>query len=95
MSVRKFSEGTESLDDLDNSIHRGEEERASFVGTTSSLKLLIPDSIQLIVQSLCFVLDHLKIRPIEQAESKAWHLFPDELTRLIPSFDDSISLLAA
>ncbi len=71
---------------------RGE---APFVGTTSPLKLLSLDPIQLIVQSLHFVPDELKIRPVEQAECKAWHLFPDEVTSLIPSFDESLSLLAA
>ena len=65
------------------------------VGTDNLTCCLIPEPINQMIRSLSFVPHELKIRPVECIGVKAWHLFPDDVTRMIPCFEESIGLLAA
>ena len=116
-TMTEVAEGIDGVDESDNSIHKGGEEKASFVGTgyevtlpgdhegergeapfvgtDKSSPLLTPDSIYQMIRSLTFVSEDQTIRPVEQADCKAWHLFPDDVTHLIPDIKESIQLIAA
>ncbi|WP_156513020.1 hypothetical protein [Planctomyces sp. SH-PL62] len=60
-----------------------------------SRPFIVRDPLRHAIQSLNFVADDRKIRPVKAAEVKPWRLSPEELTRLIPDFEQSIRLLAA
>lgn len=75
--------------------YEGRRGGAPFVGTDESSHRSAPDPIEQMIQSLRFVPDELRIRPVEYDGSKPWHLFPDDVTRLIPDFEESTRLLAA
>jgi hypothetical protein len=116
-TMTEIAEGLDGVDESDNSIHKGGEEKASFVGTgyevtspgdhegergeapfvgtEESSPLLAPHPIYQMIRSLTFVSEDQTIRPVEQADCKAWHLFPDDVTLLISDIEDSIRLLAA
>lgn len=57
--------------------------------------VLRPDPLRAAVQALTMVSDDRRVRPVEAAEVKPWRLSPDEVTRLIPDFEESFRLLAA
>lgn len=78
----------------ENHEERGRGE-ASFVGTDESPLRPAHDRIKQTIQSLSFVSDDLKIRPVESTGCKPWHLLPDEVTLLIPDIEESMRLLAA
>jgi|GEM_PF-2032537 len=71
---------------------RGE---APFVGTDESAFPTLPDPISLTIRSLSFAANDLRVRPVESIPCKPWRLSPDEVTILIPCFEESIRLLAA
>jgi hypothetical protein len=54
-----------------------------------------PDLLREVIRCLTPVPDDRRIRPVEAAEVKPWRLSPEEVTRLIPAFEDSLQLLAA
>ena len=71
---------------------RGE---APFVGTDESAFPTLPDVIALSIRSLSFVPHDLRVRPVESIPCDPWRLSPEEVTLLIPDFEESIRLLAA
>ena len=76
-------------------VHEGGRGEASLVGTGHSPPFRLPDPITLAIRSLSFIADDLRVRPVEFVAGKAWYLFPDEVTVLIPCFEEWIGLLAA
>lgn len=68
---------------------------APFVGTDESAFTTLPDFIAPTIRSLSFVPHDLRVRPVESIPCESWRLSPDEVTLLIPCFEDSIRLLAA
>ena len=71
---------------------RGE---APFVGTDESAFPTLPDPISLTIRSLSFAANDLRVRPVESIPCEPWRISPDEVTILIPCFEESIRLLAA
>ena len=71
---------------------RGE---APFVGTDESAYPTLPDFISLSIRALSFVSHDIRVRPVESIPCESWRLSPEEVTFLIPCFEESIRLLAA